>query len=198
MSEAPSRAVASEPNITSIQSVNCPACAAALFFTDSYEDFERHHKTHPQSEVMYQGGIDMGSWRPGLQLRVKGRIARVVRTDLNALYVYPIMCPHCRKIMVAHLYVTNAADIQHYEEMVRPKYPPKHDWDEVTPKWGTLAFTPVDFLNELKEIRNPMVRAAVVRKLQAAGWKFIRLGDRDVSVEEYVLGPPKPGAEEPQ
>jgi hypothetical protein len=177
---------ATPAKITSVQSVLCPGCSQALFFTDVYDDFELHHRDFPQSEVLYQGGIDMGAWRPGLQLRVKGRLARVTRTDLSAFYVYPLLCPKCHKMMVAHLFVTNAADVQRYEETVRPQFPPKREGDEVEPKWGMVAFGPRAFLDELREIRNPMVRAAVIRKLQAAGWQTLRTNGQDVSIETYV------------
>jgi hypothetical protein len=174
-----------EREIYSLQAVKCPSCSTVFTFTDSYDDFEEHHRRYPTSQVGYLPGIEMGSWRPVLELKVKGRSAKIQRDDM-AFPVFPVLCMQCRKVYFAHLFVTNAAAVQKYEEFVRPKFPPKRDGDEVVPDWGMVGFTPVQFLDELAAIRNPMVRAAAVRRIQGAGWASIRLGGQEVPIEQYV------------
>ncbi|MGI0066839.1 MAG: hypothetical protein ACREB9_00205 [Thermoplasmata archaeon] len=179
----------SAPSIESIVSSKCPYCGVVSFWTDTYDDFELHRAHYEKSPIQFLPGIDVGAWRPGVEIRIKGRVGQITRKDLTEFRVFPQLCLGCRRLFVAHLSVRNVADVRHYEEVVRPVSPPKHDKDEVLPKWGMMAFGMSQFVDEVKAIRNPMVRGAVIRRVSAS----VEIRDASgKSVWDDVPAPPEP------
>ncbi len=178
-----------ERAIESVQSARCPVCQRTTYFTDSYDDFEAHHARFEKSEVVYNPGVDVGAWRPSVEVRIKGRVGHLARKDLTEFRVFPILCGGCHKMFVAFVSVVNVAEVRHYEEVVRPVTPPRFDKDEVLPKWGMQGTSVSDFVRAVKGIRNPMVRGAVIRKVRAAMEVRNASGK---SVWDDVPAPPEP------
>ncbi len=157
----------SAPTIESIASVMCPACQRYTYFTDNYDDFEAHHAHFEKSEVEWQPGVDVGAWRPIVDIRINGRDVQLTRKDLAVFRVYPILCLGCNKRFVAHLTVTNLTAVRHYEEVTRKLRPPDAASPAIQPKWGMRGFSVSEFVTEVRGIKNRMVRAAVARRMMA-------------------------------
>lgn len=167
----------------------CPVCQRYTYFTDIHEDFEAHHARYEQSEVEWQPGVDVGSWRPILETRINGKDVVLSRKDLSVFRVYPILCRGCRKTFVAHLTVVNLEAVRHYEEVTRKIRPPDAAAPPIEPRWGMRGFTVSEFVAEVKAIKNPVVRASVSRRMRAVMDVHSQPG---VSVWEEVPAPPEP------
>lgn len=159
-------------SVIALNGVNCPACGEPVFFVDNRADYDAHMKEHPEAPLSLHPGVDVGSWTSPRELEIGGKMLRVTRRDLLAHKVFPIPCPGCSVVYVARLDIVNTEAVMRYEKLVRPYHPPSLDFPVVEPKWGFVGQPVVDFVRDVRETRNPVVRASVVRKLLAAGWDF--------------------------
>lgn len=162
--------------ILTTNAANCPYCKTPVYYTTSDTDHAKLKTEHPETPVAYIPTIDMGTWRPATEVRIGNRVARISPSHLASLEVTPIMCDGCGKIYFAYWDCNNVAAFKHYEEFVRPTNPPKNKDDKgVVPTWQMVGHPSKDFCDQVKSTKNPMVRAAVVRRLLDAGIDLLPL-----------------------
>jgi len=155
----------------------CPFCGTGVFWTDDPEEYHRHHEQYTASELLFVEGIEGGGWRPSVEIKVRGRVGRLTRDDLLSTRIYPVQCTSCRKVFVAHLGVTNRAEVEHYETAVRPNSPPRREGDEVLPKWAMVGYPPRAFVEEVNAIKNPLIRSGLIRRLNGSRFRFDGLAE---------------------
>ena len=172
-----------------VLTASCPFCGYGIFFTDNPEEHAQHHQEFEKSDLVLVASVDGGGWKPSVEIQVRGRVGRLTRDDIPSVAIYPMQCPACKKVLVAHLGVTNRERVEHYENNVRPYHPPLKQGDEVLPAWAIVGYTPRDFVAEVNNIKNPMIRGGLVRRLDASPFRFDGL-----QREDRQLPPPRRSA----
>jgi hypothetical protein len=142
-----------------------------VYFLDEPE-YSAHRALFPRAGVVMRVAVDMAGWRPQRELIIAGKRLLFRRTDLLGFQVWPMRCerPECSKVFVAYNDIINMAAVVHYETHIRPHHPER---PPVLPVYGMVAHTPGDFAKEVAAIRNPLIRDAVLRRLNGAGWETL-------------------------
>ncbi|MGI0068248.1 MAG: hypothetical protein ACREB9_07565 [Thermoplasmata archaeon] len=148
--------------ITSGKGTNCPYCSVARFWTDVPADYESIKKEFPETYFELDQGVDVGRWSE--------------RKDIRVNKIYPTMCKSCGKVYVARLGVLNGAAIQAkatFNEFNEPTEEERR-YSITLPRtrWGYVGLRVDVFCDMVRAIQNQFLRDSVVRKLEAAGWRF--------------------------
>lgn len=153
--------------VLSGKGVNCPYCRAPRFWTDSPEDYERLKKETAggKSPLELDVGVDVGRWSD--------------RKDIAVNKVYPMLCGGCQRVFVARLGILNAEEIRKKTEFLTFNPPTASEAAAGVgiprERWGYIGYSISDFAEMVRSIKNDFLREAVLRKLDAAGWRLMPL-----------------------